>query len=815
MNTLLQDARYGLRTLARNPGFATVAILTLALGIGGNATVFSWMRSVLLSPLPGVPQASRLVAVETVMPDGAYHTSSYPDYRDFRDRNHVFDGMIGFEFAGVDLSLRNDAPPQRVWGIIATENYFDFLGVHAAIGRTFHPEPHQGLNSNPYIVLGHGLWARQFGSDPNVVGRVIYLNGHPFTIIGVAPRNFYGTIIGVDAGYFVPMMMQPEILPGENIEERYPTFVHMLGKLKPGLSIPQAQAEMSTLAQDFQKEYASEEKGVGVYVAPIWKAHYGVQDFLRSVLRFLMVVAGLVLLIACVNVANLLLARATSREREIAVRATLGASRNRLVRQLLSESLLLSMAGGGGGILLAMWGVNLLKVFFPPAHLPIGLPVSAQLPLVVFTLVLALATGIIFGLVPAWRGAHSDLSASLKEGARAAGTSGGTHRLRDVLVISEVVLATVLLASAGLLLRSLHNQEIAGPGFNTNHVALAAFDLRGNNYSGDRATTFYDRLLEQLRAHPGIESASLERYVPLWFTGMSYSTVRIDTYTPKPSEDMGIDLNVVGPDYFRTTEIPLGSGRDFAEADRDGAPKVVVINQTMAKRFWPGQDAVGHRVHIWGDWRTIVGVARDIKYHRMNEPPQSFIYLPELQADDTSTDANILVRSQMSTAAVLADVRAVAKSLDPKIQPLETDTLTNLLHLSLFANRTAASVASTLGGLGILLAALGIYGVLSYSVSQRLREIGIRIALGAQRKDVLGLVVGQGMRLALAGAATGIVAAFAVTRLMGSLLYGVSATDPEIFGVVVCFVTSAAALAAYVPARRAMRVDPIEALRHE
>ena len=821
MNTLLQDLRYSLRMLTKNPGFTAVAILTLAIGIGGNATVFSWMRGVLLSPLPGVPQANRLVAVESIMPDGEYHTSSYPDYRDYRDRNHVFDGLIGFELADADFSLRNDAPPDRVWGLIATENYFDFLGVHAAIGRTFHAEPHQGLNSDPYVVLGHGFWVRQFGSDPNVVGRVIYVNSHPFTIIGVAPRNFCGTIVGIDAAYFVPMMMQPQVLPGESLEERYPTFVHMVGKLKSGVTIAQAQAEMATLAQDFQKEYPNAEKNVGVYVAPLWKAHYGVQDFLRSVLRFLMLVAALVLLIACVNVANLLLARATSREKEIAIRAAMGASRKRLLRQLLSESLLLSIVGGMCGILLAMWGANLLMYFLPPAHLPIGFPVATQFPVVVFTLVLALATGIIFGLVPAWRGSHPHLNESLKENARASGTSTATHRLRDALVVTEIVLATVLLVTAGLLVRSLHNQEMAGPGFNTNNVALAAFDLGGNNYSDEQAIDFYDRLLQKVRAYPGVESVSLEKFVPLWFTGRSYSTVRIDTYTPKLGEDMGIDLNVVGPGYFHVTQIPLVRGRDFAEADRSGAPKVVVVNQTMANRFWPGQDAVGHRVHIWGDWRTIVGVARDIKYHRMNELPQSFIYLPELQAEGRTvggtnwSDANILVRSQMPTAAVIADVRAASKSLDPKVEPLESDSLAGLLRVSLFANRTAASVASVLGCLGILLAALGVYGVLSYSVSQRFREIGIRIALGAQRKDVLGLVVGQGLRLAVFGAIAGVVVAFGITRLMGSLLYGVSATDPATFAAVVCFVALAAALAAYIPARRAMRVDPIEALRYE
>jgi macrolide transport system ATP-binding/permease protein len=813
MGTLFQDLRYGIRMLAKAPGFTAVAVLTLALGIGGNATVFSWIRSVLLSPLPGVADAGSLVAVETVMPNGEYHTSSYPDYKDYRDRNHVFSALIGFELAGVDMSLRNDAPPERVWGIIATENYFDVVGVRAAMGRTFHPEPNQALNSNPYIVLGHSLWTRRFGSDPNVVGRTVHLNGHPFTVIGVAPRNFYGTIVGINADYFVPMMMQPQVLPGEDIEERWPTFVHIMGRLKPGVTIAQAQAEMKTLAADFQKEYPLAEKHVGIFVTPVWGAHYGVQDFLRSVLGFLMVVAALVLLIACVNVANLLLARATSREREIAIRAALGASRRRLLRQLLIESLLLAAAGGVGGIFLAIWGVNLLSAFLPPMHLPVGLSLGVDGPVLVFTLLLSIATGVIFGLAPAWRGSRGDLNQSLKEGGRGSGPGAGSHRLRDLLVVSEIALATVLLVGAGLLVRSLRNAESAGPGFNASHVALAAFDLRASGYSGELARDFYDRLMQRIGAVPGVESVSLERYVPLWFTGRSYQGTQVEGYTPEPGEDMGIDTNMVGPGYFHTLEIPMVAGRDFTEQDRAGAPLVVIVNQTMANHFWPGKDATGHRLKMRGEWRTVIGVARDIKYHRMNEEPRPFLYSPALQVD--GTDANILVRSAMPTAAVVAAVRAVAKSLDPKVQPLETDDLDQLLHVSLFANRIAASLASVLGMLGMLLASLGIFGVLSYSVSQRFREIGIRMALGAQTRDVLRLVIGHGLRLAVTGAALGAVASVGITRWMGSLLFGVGALDPTSFAVAVVVVTVAAGLAACIPARRALCVDPMVALRYE
>jgi predicted permease len=815
MESLLQDLRFGIRTLLKNPGFTTVAVLTLALGIGGNATVFTWIRAVLLNPLPGVEHSRQWVAVETVMPNGEYHTSSYPDYRDFRDQNHVFPSLIGFELVGVDMSIRSQAPPERVWGLIVTENYFDALGVQPAMGRTFHAEPSQALNSDPNVVLGNGLWQRLFGSDRNIVGRTVHINGHPFTVIGVAPRNFFGTIAGVDAQYFVPMMMQPVVLPGEDLEQRSPTFVHIMGRLRPDATMAQAQAEISAIAQHLEKEYPNPNTahGVGVYVTPIWKAHYGVQDFLRSVLAFLMIVAVLVLLIACLNVANLLLARATVREKEMAVRAALGAGPGRLIRQLLVESLLLAFAGGVGGIFLALWGVNLLAAFLPPAHLPIALGVNVDASVLAFTLILSLVTGLVFGLAPAWQISRANLNESLKTSARTASAGGGGYRLRDVLVVSEMVLATVLLVAAGLLLRSLHKAEVIGPGFNTKDVTLAAFDLRGSGYSDDRAVEFYDHLLERLRANPAVESVSLERFVPLWFTGRGSSTTAIENYTPSPNDDMGTDFNVVGPDYFHLTQIPLVAGRDFSEQDRDGAPKVVIVNQTMANRFWPGRDATGHRVRIWGDWRTVVGVVCDIKYHRINEPSEPFIYFPQLQAD--GTDANILVRSPLPTAAVISAVRSAAQSLDSKVQPLETDNLDGLLKVSMFANRTAASLASVLGILGTLLAALGIYGVLSYSVSQRIREIGIRVALGAQRRHVLELVVGHGLRLALFGVAVGALAASAMTRGMGSLLFGITATDPLTFAIAMLLVTAVAVFAAYIPSRRAMRVDPVVALRYE
>lgn len=809
---LVNDLRFGARMLAKNRGFTIVAVLTLGLGIGGNAMVLSWIRGVLMDPLPGVHDASQVVAIETVMPDGEYHTSSYPDWKDFREKNQSFSDLIGFEFIGPDIRATDKAQIERVWGLIVTENYFDMLGVNPELGRLFHEEANHALNSDPYIVLADNYWRQRFGANPRIIGQAIHINGHPFTILGVAPADFHGTIVGVDAEYFVPMLMQPQALPGESLTDRNPTFVHILGRRKPQVTIEQAQAEFSTLAANLAKEYPNESRNVGAYVAPVWKAHYGVQDFLRSVFGFLMTAAVFVLLIACVNVANLLLARGAAREEELAVRTALGAARGRLVRQLLMESLLLAAIGGVCGVLLASWGVRLLDIFVPPLHLPIALSVGLNGTVLLFAMGVTLLTGFLFGLMPALRASRVDLNAALKEGGGRSHIGGG-QRLHNMLVVSEMVLATVLLVVAGLLVRSVHNAEEAGPGFRTQHVALAAFDLRANGYNRDQASQFFDRLAQNLRGESGVEEASTERYVPLWFTGRSYTPIEVEHYTPQQNEDMNIDLNVVGADYFRTVGIPMISGRDFSEQDRDGAPDVLIVNQTMAKRFWPGEDATGRQVRFWGHTWTVAGVAHDVKYHRMNEPPEAFMYLSQLQAG--GMDVNLLVRSQMPTTAAIGAIREAAHSLDPNVQPLETDDLSGLLHSSLFANRTAAGVATVLGGLGLLLAALGIYGVLSYSVSQRLREIGIRIAMGAQSRDILHLIGKKGLGLAALGAGMGAVISVALARAISSLLYGVTVVDPLTFVAVGVLLMIVSMAACWVPTRRATRVDPIDALRYE
>jgi len=813
MGTLLQDVRYGIRMLAKNPGFTAVAVLSLALGIGGNATVYSWLEAVLLHPLSLVQDSERLVDVETVMPDGSYHTSSYLDYKDYRDHNHVFSGMVGFELVGINLKLEKEPQPQRNWGLIVTENYFDLLGVKAARGRVFHEKDAHGPNSDPYIVLSDGLWRRRFGADPKVVGKSVEINQHPFTVIGVAPHEFGGTIVGIAAEYFVPMMMQPQALPGEDLEIRNPTFVHMMGRLKPGVTLGQARAEMTTIARQLEQQYPDTNKNVGAHVGPVWQAHYGLQAFLLPVLKFLMVVVILVLLIACANVANLLLARATVREKEIAIRSALGADRARLIRQLLIESLLLAGLGGAAGILLSLWTTSFLMVFTPPAHLPIFLPVGVDGRVLVFTLALSILTAVIFGLAPALQITRPSGNASLKDGGRTSSSSAGQHRLRNLLVVTETILAVVLLAGAGLLVRSLRMATTSSPGFRADGVLLTAFDLRGNGYSDDKAAAFFEQLTDRLRTLPGVEGASLERYVPMWFTGRSYTIPELEGYTPKPSEQNLIEYNVIGPDYFSMMQIPILAGREFTAQDRKGSPRVCIVNQTMAQRFWPGQNPIGRHVGTWDRQWTIAGVVKDIKYHRLSEAPQPFLYFPFWQ--DTGADANVLIRTSGDPLKLLPQVREQVRALDSGVAVLESDSVANLLSVSLFAYRTAAALAAALGGLGLLLAAIGIYGVLSYSVSQRSHEIGIRMALGADRRSVLGLVVGQGMRLTLLGVGLGLITALAAMHLLGSLLYGVGANDPITFAAVMATLCAVALIACFIPARRAMAVDPMVALRHE
>lgn len=813
MFSLISDLRFGFRMLAKRPGFTLAAVLTLALGIGTSTVVYSWTQAVLFHPLGAAKNSDQLVVAETVMPDGILHTSAYPDFVDYRAQQNVFTDMIGFELIGNVVRAGDEAQGERTWGEIVTGNYFDVLGVHAALGRTFAPAEDGTPGRHPVAIISDGLWRRRFGADPLIVGKTMDFDKHPFTIIGVAPPDFGGTIVGLAVEFWAPMAEQPVLLPGESLTERHPTFVHMMGRLKPGVSVEQAQANLSTISAQIARAYPDSSRNTGIRVSPLYAASYGAQSLLRPVLTFLMVAVLIVLLIGCVNIANLLLARALSREREIAIRGALGARRGRLMQQLISESMMLAFVGGAGGLLAAAWGINLLSLFLPPAHLPFGLEPAFNGRVLGFAFLLSLAAGVICGIVPALEASKPGLFNALKEGGRNSSMSRGRRRFRAALVIAEVTLAVVMMIGAGLLARSFRNLLNASPGFDGENVRLFAFDLRSSGYGGWKAQEFVDQLVEKLRNVPGVESASAERWAPLWFNGKGWQPTTIEGYTPKPDEFMGIDFNVVGAKYFTTMKIPMVSGRDFAERDRRGAPDVIIVNETMARRFWPGKDPVGHRVNFDGGWWTITGVAKDIKYHSMQEQPESFLYLPLLQGG--GTDANVLVRTRASTASMIPVVREQARLLDPGVAVLESDDVSQLTRVSIFAQRIAAALASVLGILGLLLAVLGIYGVISYGVGQRTQEIGIRLALGAQRKDVLRLVLNQGMRPVIVGAVAGIALGFGAAHLLTHQLYGVKSDDPFTFAVVTAILCAAAILACWFPARRATRVDPMVALRHE
>jgi predicted permease len=813
MFSLISDLRFGARMLAKRPGFTVAAVLTLALGIGASTVVYSWTQAVLFHPLGAAKNSDQLVVAETLMPDGALHTSSYPDFVDYRAQQNVFTDMIGFELIGNIVRAGDETQGERTWGELVSGNYFDVLGVHAAMGRTFAPEEDGAPGGHPVAVISEGLWRRRFGADPLIAGKTMDFDKHPFTIIGVAPPDFGGTIVGLAVEFWVPMAEQPVVLPGESLTERHPTFVHMMGRLKPGVSVEQAQADLSTISAQIARTYPDTSRNTGVHVGPLYAASYGAQPLLRPVLTFLMAAVLIVLLIGCVNIANLLLARALSREREIAIRGALGAGRGRLMQQLISESMMLAFIGGAAGLMAAAWGINLLSLFLPPAHLPFGLEPAFNGRVLGFAFMLSVAAGVICGIVPALEASKPGLFNALKEGGRNSSMSRGRRRFRAALVIAEVTLAVVMMIGAGLLARSFRNLLNASPGFDGENVRLFAFDLRSSGYGGWKAQEFIDQLVEKLRAVPGVESASAERWAPLWFNGKGWAPATIEGYTPKPDEFMGIDFNVVGVNYFTTMKIPMVSGRDFAERDRRVAPASVIVNETMARRFWPGKDPVGHRVNFDGRWQTIVGVAKDIKYHAMQEEPESFLYMPLLQGG--GTDANVLVRTRASTASMIPVVREQARLLDPSVAVLESDDVSQLTRVSIFAQRIAAALASVLGILGLLLAALGIYGVISYGVGQRTQEIGIRLALGAQREDVLRLVLNQGMRPVIAGALAGIVLGFGAARLLTHQLYGVQSDDPVTFAVVTAILCAVAILACWFPARRATKVDPMVALRHE
>ena len=816
---MTQDFRYGLRMLVKSPGFTAVAVLSLALGIGANTAIFSLVNAALLRPIP-VEDPQRLAAVfVTDQRNPGSLPVSHLNYKDLRDQNQVFSGMAAVTFAQVNWMNGNAA--EQILLQVVSGNYFTVLGVQPARGRGFAADEDQ--RATAVIVLSHGFWERSLGGDPGAVGKTITLNRTPFTIIGVTPRGFTGTQLGGGPAGWVPMAIHDVVQPGFDwYEQRRGLFLFPFGRLKPGVSVEQASANLRTVFAALEQAYPVENKGRGAGARSLLDARVNPDgDGGAPVVRLsmiLMVVVGIVLLIACANMANLLLARASGRRREIAVRLALGAGRIRLVRQLLTESVLLSLFGGAAGLLLAYWLVSAL----PGTELQLPLPVDNELSLdrrvLLFTLLLSVTTGVLFGLAPAIQASRADVVPVLKNELVPAGTQRrGVARwfgLRQTLVVAQLALSLVALIGAGIFLRSLLTSERTDTGFETDGVLVMTFNLGREGYTPERGRLFYEEAATRTASLPGVRGTAVAQVPPL--AGGLRRSVFPEGADTTTADRVLVQVNSVSPGYFDAIGIALTRGRDFARTDAEGAPLVVVVNETMAARFWPGQDAIGKRFKFFGDeqFTTIIGVATNSTYNGIAEDPIPFIYQPLLQ--NYTPQATLHVRADTNAAALAAAVRRTIQEIDPTLSVFNIQTLEEQVLESLAPLRTNVVVIAGFGALALLLASVGLYGVANYSVTQRTREIGVRMALGAGRATVLRLVLGHGLVLVGLGVVVGLAAAAALTPLVpAAIAPNVNLRDPAIFAGTAAILAAIALVASAIPAYRATRIDPLRALRTE
>ncbi len=806
--------------LAKSPGFALVAVISLALGIGANTAIFSVVDHVLVRTLP-VSEPERMVTLAGRDEKGRTDNSfSYPIYVDYRDQNDVFAGLIAWNETPINLS--EGGQTERVPGVIVSGNYFDVLGVSPALGRVFLPEEDRSMETHPVAVVSYGLWQRRFGGDPKLAGKSIILNGYKFTVIGVAPAEFTGVMRGASPEIYVPMMMMAQAWPtrkNSDLNNRGFSWLDLMGRLKPGVTREQAQEVMTNISGRIEKVYPGF-TWPQIVLADGSRGETGMARDLSTPLLLLMSIVALLLLIACANVANLLLARASARSKEIAVRLAMGASRGRLIRQLMTESLLLSIIGGVVGVLIAVWLSDLLAAYSPPTGASSSPLLDGRLDLRVlgFTVLLSLVTGVIFGLAPALQSSKPDLVTALKEVTAALGQGRRRLTLRNLLIMAQVALSLVVLICAGLCVRSLRNLQSIDAGFEPAKVLVMSVNLAMNGYKPEQGRQFYAQLLERVSALPGVESASYARNVLLGGSGMRLS-VNIEGHTPPPGQVINLDLNIVGPEYCRTMKMPLMRGRDFTARDVAGAPRVVIVNETTARAYWPNQEPIGKHIILGSpgggqpEVVEVIGVVRDSRYRSLTDPVRPAMLLPTGQ--HYSADLSLYVRAAGDPKSLIEAVRREVRALDRQLPVYRVRTLEEQKSNSLYSERVTALLLTAFGVMALLLAAMGIYGVMAYSVNQRTREIGIRMALGAQRNDVMRLVLRQGMLMVGSGIVLGLAGTIASTRLIKSFLYGLSATDPITFAVVALLLTFIALLACYVPAKRAAKVDPMVALRYE
>jgi len=815
MRTLIQDVRYGLRVLLKTPAFSLVAVVSLALGIGLNTAIFSIVNAVLIRPLPVVKQQNRLVWLRAPI--------SYPDYLDYRNQAHSFAGMSAVT-GTQDFSIASGNEPELVKGEYVTGNYFDVLGVGASLGRVFVAEDEK--SQTPVVILSEHLWRTRFASDSNIVGRQISLNGFGFTVVGVMPRNFIGTEVGLNRELWLPLSMHRLLNPPgigrvadpgtDRFENRNSHWLAVFALLKPEVSRESAGSELTEVARRVAQNYQGKVNEETLRSVQLLGMSGGMdprdQQEVLPVAGIAMGVVALVLLIACANIASLLLARAAIRRRETAIRQALGASRRRLIRQWLTESVLLGIAGGAIGLILAVWANQLLVSQLQSTPLS-ALEFGLDYRVLAFTFVVSVATGIVFGLAPAIQASRLNIVVALKSDALKA---SGAHRsyLRNAFVTVQLILSVVLLVGSGLFIRALQRASSIDPGFTVDRALLAPIDLGLLRYGKTEGRVFYTDLLARIQAQPGVEQATLVRFPQM---GSSFAQFQVHAEgSDGASEGMSTGFNVVGPNYFKTMGTALLRGREFTEADREGATGIAILNETLAARLWPNEDVLGKRLSVTGPkgpFLEVVGVVRDSKYQTLGETPHSYVYLPLEQSYDPKM--TLVVRTTSEPRALAPVVREQIRALNANLPIADVQTLRDQIELTLFPSRIAAWTLGGFGLLALLLAGIGIYGVVSYGAAQRTREIGVRMALGAKERDVLRLVLWDGLIVIGAGLAIGLSLAAAATRLIVAFLYGVGATDPLTFVIVPLLLGVVALVASYIPARRAVKVDPLVALRYE
>jgi predicted permease len=810
--TTLQDLRFGFRILRRSPGFALLAILCLTLGIGANAAVFSWIEGILFRPYPLVAHQDRLVAISGTSPDEPRGTAlSWPDYLDLQRNCTLCETTFVSKITGTTLSIGERA--ERTTGSIVSANYFDAIGVHPILGRGFLPGEDQGQSAHPVAVISYQLWQDRFGGDPQIVGKTQRFDGIVHTIVGVAPEGFYGTFVGWAMNFWVPVSMEDLFEGGGyKLEDRGARWIESYARLKPGLTLQQAQQEVSAVGQRIEADYPATNRGRGFRLWPLWATPFNNAGTLLPTLEIMLLVVVFVLLIACANVGNLLLVRSFARRQEISVRLAIGAGRGRLWKQLLTEGFVLSVFGAAGGLLMAYWCRHLLVLLYPArGGVRMHLPGELDWRVLALSAVVSLLTTILLGVVPAMQTGKINLAQSLKM--EAAGVVGGRGRawVRSGLVLVQVSLSFILLVGAVLLLQSLLRVRTASPGFTTQAVQYTAVDLISAGYDTTRAQTFQDTLLDRVRALPGVESAAFARLVPLSYVSSFEAPIAVDGYTPPPNESPMVQFNEVGPDFFTTLGIPLVSGREFTRADDDKTAPVAVVNETMAARFWNSRVPLGDRVQVKGRSYTIVGIAKDAKYDSVRENPRPFFYLATRQAGRRGSV--LFVRTTLGPEVMGPALAREVHNLDPNLAPYEVITMQQQLDRSTSSQMVAVTLVAVLAGLALLLAAIGLYGVMSYAVSQSTRELGMRMALGAGASNLLRLVLGRGLALTGAGVLLGAAAALLLTRLLGNLLYKVSPRDPLAFGSAVAVMAIVSLAACFLPAWRATRTDPAQILR--